>query len=295
MSMRSLLTGGAVLLLVLGLSSGIAVAQEQQQAATVACADCHDQAKAFTSNPHARGEVKNGQVPNAVCETCHGDGAAHIEAGGDPTKIVVPRGLQGANETCLTCHDAGTDRKSHRTGMHANSAAVNCFSCHKIHNNNLSLVAAPQPVVCGSCHATQVSEFRNKPYAHRIGRGGMECSSCHEPHGRPARESLRRTQAGELPCAGCHSDKRGPFVFNHGGVASGDCMNCHEPHGSNNPVQLKRATIWQLCIECHSPINGAGLGSQPPSFHNLSQPRFRNCTTCHVAIHGSNRSPALLK
>jgi hypothetical protein len=36
-------------------------------------------------------------------------------------------------------------------------------------------------------------------------------------------------------------------------------------------------------------------GSQPPSFHNISNPRFQNCTTCHVTVHGSNRSPQLLK
>jgi nitrate reductase cytochrome c-type subunit len=51
----------------------------------------------------------------------------------------------------------------------------------------------------------------------------------------------------------------------------------------------------QVCIECHSPITGGTLGSQPPSFHNLTSPRYQNCTTCHVAIHGSNRDPQLLK
>ena len=75
----------------------------------------------------------------------------------------------------------------------------------------------------------------------------------------------------------------------------GDCTSCHEPHGSSNPKQLKRATVYQVCIECHSPIGGTTLGSQPPSFHNLSSPRYQNCTTCHVAVHGSNRDPQLLK
>jgi DmsE family decaheme c-type cytochrome len=302
MSIRSLVIGGLTLLLFLGLSPGLVLAQDAAQAEPqISCGDCHDQAKAFRSNPHARGQVKGGQVPNDVCSTCHGDGTAHIEAGGDPTKIEVPRGVAGANNTCLMCHDASTDRRSHRTGMHANSAAVNCFSCHKVHSNEVKLLAAPQNTVCSSCHGTQVAEFRNKPHTHRLGRGGMECSSCHEPHGRPGRESIRTTAAGEPACASCHSDKRGPFVFNHGGMAAGsgtsgsDCTNCHEAHGSTNPAQLKRATIWQLCLECHSPIEGNTLGSQPPSFHNLSNPRYRNCTTCHVAIHGSNRSPQLLK
>lgn len=307
--------GGFALLLTLTLTCGAFAAPQETppapqpaapQTATAApqaealpsCSDCHELAKAFVANPHARGEVKAGVVPNEVCETCHSGAAEHIEAGGDPTKITVPRGLQGANDTCLVCHDVTTDRRSHRTGAHANSPQVNCLSCHSIHNHQqaVKLLVRPEPALCASCHATQAASLRNKPYAHHIGRAGLTCSSCHEPHGRPGRENnLRRTAAGEVPCLGCHSDKRGPFVFEHGAVQTGECWTCHEPHGSNNPKQLRRATVAQQCIECHSPITAPTLGSQPPSFHNLSLPRYQNCTTCHVAVHGSNRSPQLLK
>jgi DmsE family decaheme c-type cytochrome len=276
-----------------------APAAPAEPAALPACSDCHaDQAKAFAANAHARGQIKKGEVPNTLCESCHGDGKAHIEGGGDKEKIFKPVGLLGSNKTCLSCHDISTDRISRHAGMHANSAAVNCLTCHSIHSSEAHaphLLAKKQLALCDSCHMTQVSSFRNKPYAHRLGRGGMECSSCHEPHGRPGAASLRTTSAGELPCLGCHADKRGPFVFQHGAIAVGDCMTCHEPHGSSNPKRLKRSTVSQLCLECHSPITGTTLGSQPPSFHNLSLPRYQNCTTCHVAIHGSNRDPQLLK
>ena len=78
-------------------------------------------------------------------------------------------------------------------------------------------------------------------------------------------------------------------------AVAGDCRACHEPHGSSNPMALKRSRVDQLCLECHSPIEGGTLGPQPPAIHDLFSPRYRNCTTCHVAIHGSNTSPALLK
>jgi predicted CXXCH cytochrome family protein len=84
-------------------------------------------------------------------------------------------------------------------------------------------------------------------------------------------------------------------VFPHVSNVVGDCMSCHQPHGSSNPNALTRSQVYQLCLECHSPIEGGTLGSQPPSFHDLLSPRYRNCTTCHVAIHGSNMSPQLLK
>ena len=294
MSIRSALTGAALLLL-LGMWSIPAVAQEAE-AATFNCVDCHeDQAKAFTGNPHARGQLEGGQVPTAVCETCHGDGKAHMEAGGDTSLIQVPRGFQGSENTCLMCHDKVTDKRTHRFGAHANSAAVNCLTCHSIHTKAGQLVAKQQPDLCASCHAAKAASFRTKPYTHRMGRAGLACTTCHDPHAPAGRENIRRTPAGEVACLSCHSDKRGPFVFQHGALAAGECTSCHEPHGSSNPNQLKRANVWQLCIECHSPLTHETLGSQPPSFHNLTQARYQSCTTCHVAIHGSNRSPALLK
>jgi DmsE family decaheme c-type cytochrome len=307
-AMRPHVIGGLALALFLGLPAGATpqTAEKPPEKATPAaeptalpaCGDCHsDQVKAFAANAHARGQVKKGEVPNALCETCHGEGTAHIEGGGDKEKIYKPAGVEGANKTCLSCHDISTDRISRHAGMHANSATVNCLTCHSIHSSEPRaphLLAHKQLTLCDSCHMTQVASFRNKPYAHRLGRGGMECSSCHEPHGRPGAESLRTTAAGELPCLSCHAEKRGPFVFQHGALAAGNCLTCHEPHGSSNPKRLKRATVVQLCIECHSPMGGT-LGSQPPSFHNLSSPRYQNCTSCHVAIHGSNRDPQLLK
>ena len=283
-------------------------AEQQTQEATPApaCSDCHELALTFVHNPHARGQVTNGTVDNGVCETCHAGASEHALTG-DPAQVAVPRGRKGTDETCLMCHDTANERKSHRTGMHANSEHVNCLSCHSIHHSApraTHLLRLPDPQVCSSCHSTQVAEFRNKPYTHRVGTGTMGCTSCHEPHGRPGRASLRLTRTGERPCLECHTDKRGPYVFPHGanqfteshGVnTSGECQSCHAPHGSSNPSMLKRGSVAQLCLECHSPIGPDTLGSQPPSFHNLIDPRYQRCTACHVAIHGSNRSPALMK
>jgi len=311
MSMRISAVATAAFLLLAPLSMAQQPAQPAPPSAepqtAPACSDCHDEAKTFALNPHAlvTGTVTKGQVSNEACVPCHGDGTEHALSGGDKTKISKPAGKKGADEVCLLCHETSTDRISRRDGMHANTGLVNCLTCHSMHHSNPlapHLVARPQLDLCGTCH-TQPASFRNKPHAHRLGRGGMECTSCHEPHGRrPAaarslamNTALRSTQAGEAPCLKCHIDKRGPWVFAHGANAIGDCTACHEVHGSVNPKQLKRANVWQLCIECHSPITNDTLGSQPPSFHNLSTARYQNCTTCHVAIHGSNRDPQLFK
>ena len=165
---------------------------------------------------------------------------------------------------------------------------VNCLTCHSVHSSDPRsphLVAKPQLALCGTCH-TQAASMRNKPYAHRLDRGGMTCSSCHEPHGRRAKGErslaltghLRTTRAGEAPCLSCHTEKRGPFVFQHGGTEVGECTTCHQPHGSSNPKMLARATVQQVCLEC------------PPTGVTSDRSRRRsttiaaalpNCTTCH--------------
>jgi DmsE family decaheme c-type cytochrome len=270
------------------------------------CEDCHgDRVKAFRTNAHGYGKhPKDAPLPDRFCEACHGDGKAHRESNGEATLIFLPQGRAGADRACLPCHEEGSDQAQSRirvhqeSGAHANSDTVHCLTCHSIqHDEPRSpyLLRRHEVELCATCHPTEVASFRNQPYAHRIGRGGMECSSCHDPHGLPGRDNLRMTATGELPCVNCHFEKRGPHVFEHGGAADGDCLTCHEAHGSSNPKMLKRATVAQLCIECHSPLTGSTLGSQPPSFHNLALPRYQNCTTCHVKVHGSDRDPQLLK
>jgi DmsE family decaheme c-type cytochrome len=269
-----------------------------EKSAVAACADCHDLAKDFFRNPHARIPFQAGQTRvsgDAVCASCHGNTSAHVESSGEKPVERVLRGRTGA-EFCLTCHDSTSDHGSFRNGVHANTATVNCLSCHSIHAApaRLHLLAKESVALCESCHPGKAAGFRDKPFAHRL-EGGMDCASCHDPHGRAKGGALRRTRGDELPCLSCHAEKRGPFVFEHVSGVAGDCMSCHEQHGSSNPKQLKRAQVSQLCLECHSPIIAGTLGSQPPSFHNIRLARYQNCTVCHVAIHGSNRSPTLLK
>jgi DmsE family decaheme c-type cytochrome len=264
------------------------------------CGDCHtDLVNAFAANPHAR--VAHGEKkpdPNDLCSTCHGDGTKHIESGGSEL-VAMPKGLSGAEDTCKACHDqARGAHDSFATGVHANTAAVNCLTCHSVHKaapKSEHLLAKAPGELCASCHKPETASFQNKPYAHRLDRGGMTCLDCHSPHARRG-EPVKMTVQGELPCLNCHADLRGPFVFQHVTGSGGDCLSCHQSHGSNNPNMLLWARVDQLCLSCHSQTGGPKTyGSQPPSFHDLTLPRYRNCTTCHVTVHGSNVSPQLLK
>jgi DmsE family decaheme c-type cytochrome len=297
---RLLLPLGLAILLPAAIATAQGAPAAAQKAETPLCADCHDQAAAFPANPHSRIPKPSGKMavsPNFACESCHGDGAKHMESGGETPLARTFHGGQGT-DFCLTCHGASASHESFANGTHALSPGVNCLSCHSVHSSapkQADLLKTAPTQLCASCHSNQASTLANKPFAHRMGRGDMSCVSCHDPHGKPGRDMLKLTRMDELPCLSCHSEKRGPFVFEHVTGVTGDCLSCHEPHGSSNPHQLTRANVDQLCLECHSPISAGTLGSQPPSIHDLLSPRYRNCTTCHTAVHGSNLSPGLFK
>lgn len=263
------------------------------------CADCHaDEVKAFLSNPHARSaRHEKNPDPESFCATCHGDGSKHMEAGGDASLIHGFHGAAGA-EDCRSCHEKTNEHESFATGFHANSASVNCLTCHSVHKSipqSEHLLAKSPGALCETCHSSTSASFRNKPFAHRLDRGGMSCVDCHDPHDRKG-QTVRLTRDGELACLTCHAEKRGPFVFDHVTGSAGDCLSCHQPHGSINPKMLTWARVAQLCLSCHSHTGGPRTaGEQPPAFHDLTLPRYRNCTTCHVAIHGSNQSEFFLK
>lgn len=253
------------------------------------CATCHDEvAKGFANNPHTKMAEMHGSA-GITCENCHGPGQAHVEGGGDVTKIFNPakHSTKEVDATCEKCHAAthpNFDRAPHA------KANVGCISCHSIHQSKAeSLLKAPQPTLCFQCHADQRSQF-NMPFHHRVNEGLVKCSDCHDPHGTFQNSSLRATADQNMICTKCHTDVRGPFVYEHAPVKAEGCLACHSPHGSQNPRMLNMPNVNALCNQCHSAVaagvvHGQGQGSSD------SVP----CTSCHTYIHGSNFSVAFLR
>ena len=68
------------------------------------------------------------------CESCHGPGSAHVEAGGDKSKIFVFRQHSSAEQSkqCLTCHGRSDEHGSFLRSKHGRSD-VSCITCHSIH------------------------------------------------------------------------------------------------------------------------------------------------------------------
>ena len=80
-----------------------------------------------------------------------------------------------------------------------------------------------------------------------------KCEGC---HARPA-DSLHRNLRGS--CRECHTQQRGPWVFEHQATRDG-CSACHNPHGSPNQKMLTERN-HTLCLKCHIQDQTAGATS----------------------------------
>jgi predicted CXXCH cytochrome family protein len=151
------------------------------------------------------------------------------------------------------------------------------------------LLKASQPQLCFSCH-TNVRPAFSQPFHHKVNEGLMKCTDCHDTHGTFGNDQLRSTADQNMICTKCHTETRGPFVFEHAAVKAEGCLACHSPHGSQNARLLNVPNINQMCNQCHSPvaagtIHGMGAGSA----------EVQQCISCHTMIHGSNINPALIR
>ncbi|MGC2559665.1 MAG: DmsE family decaheme c-type cytochrome [Terriglobales bacterium] len=254
------------------------------------CKTCHEEIyNNWEKTPHWKTTL-NKEPAHQGCEGCHGPGADHVAGGGDITKIFNPakHSAKEVDARCLTCHaDAhpNFDRSPHAR------AKVGCINCHSVHQSKEeeNLLKVAQPTLCFQCHSDAKSAF-NMPFHHKVNEGLIVCSDCHDVHGTFGANNLKSTADQNAICTKCHTETRGPFVYEHVAVKAEGCLGCHTPHGSQNARLLNMPAIAPLCNQCHSGVannnvHGMGAGSSETI----------TCTNCHTNIHGSNMNAAFLR
>jgi DmsE family decaheme c-type cytochrome len=249
------------------------------------------------------------------CEACHGPARSHVDlmtgttsngnGQGNGTTASPEPALGGIirfgknsalpaaeqNAVCLECHQKGM--QLFWKGSPHESRGLTCVTCHQVMHGsrgesrfleplaeNRLFVKDTQMEVCFQCHQMRRAQLMRS--AHMPFREGkVTCTNCHNPHGTPNPKQLIESTTNEN-CYKCHTERRGPFLWEHPPVME-DCMNCHEAHGSSNPQLLKVRTP-RLCQRCH-------IETRHPTTPQLPTTRFafnRSCTNCHSQIHGSN-------
>lgn len=260
------------------------------------CLSCHNSENMLLIFRTAHGQDADPQAPMAhlQCEACHGPGEDHADRDKmtkDHPKVVnfghdSETPIEEQNAACLSCHDQhlglGWQGNVHERNL------VSCADCHDAHAtvDPVSLLTE-QAKVCYECHSRERSDAF-KPYAHPVRYGVMTCTSCHDLHYSAADKLLKRDSINQL-CFDCHTELRGPYLFEHAPVSE-DCSICHYAHGSINPALLnKRPPL--LCQSCHSqaghpslPYTPNGLPGGSPSVFLLNG----SCLNCHSQVHGSN-------
>ena len=254
------------------------------------CITCHEEkTKGYHGSKHSRAANPRTPAAGKGCESCHGPGRAHVEGGGDKTKIKNPNTMTAreVSDTCVTCHNR-SEHNAWAGGKH-DSRNMSCVTCHSVHapkSEKAQLKTETQIETCSQCHKKEANKIHRSSHM-PLREGKMECTSCHNPHGSNNVKMLREGNSIAEACASCHAEKRGPFLFEHA-VGRENCVTCHDPHGSNNDRMLV-AKVPMLCQRCHiHSRHPATIYDQTQVNNRSNRVVGRGCVNCHSMVHGSN-------
>ncbi len=235
-------------------------------------------------------------------------------------------------DDCLACHD-DADLKREKAGTSVTvkkevfAASVHgplaCVDCHSdLAHAELPHAEKLAKVDCSSCHADQVTQYKQS--AHAAARAGgsdvaATCASCHGMHDiRGSKDPQSRTYHLNVAatCAACHGNSD---VIAKGHIAAGDvaspfadsihgkalsksglmvaptCSDCHGPHDirkkSDPNSRVAMANVPATCGRCHEGIAhqfGGSVHATMLAKGRDGAPACQSCHTAHAIQHADN-------
>ncbi|RFC42550.1 MAG: Doubled CXXCH motif (Paired CXXCH 1) [Verrucomicrobia bacterium] len=228
--------------------------------------------------------------------------------------VLAPPKIPGAHyvgtKECAQCHTDQTDHFATASHARLNLAdpkvgETGCEACHgpgSVHvaaGGGKGSIVNPgkSPEACFACHLDKKAQF-SLPNTHQVLNGKMSCADCHEVHKGNAIAGTGVDLEGQnATCTKCHTEQKGPFVYEHGAMREG-CVACHNPHGSINAKMLV-ARDANLCLRCHleagtpgstGEINANAIRHTTENHNSRLMQGTCWSAGCHEQPHGSNVS-----
>ncbi|HDZ21010.1 MAG TPA: hypothetical protein ENH80_14145 [Phycisphaerae bacterium] len=133
---------------------------------------------------------------------------------------------------------------------------------------------APTKIEAGSCLDAGCHEsLAAAKTVHRPVKK-KDCDICHEMDDPEVHEFTFPDTSDEL-CYACHNSvtKKKKFVHSPLKEKKFPCMGCHDPHSSEGEGLLKAPAAADLCLQCHTDMNKAGM------YHTSAE--AKGCVGCH--------------
>lgn len=244
---------------------------------TDTCAMCHPrQAADFKKSPHGHFAIKEKEPAGEGCESCHGAGSKHVDAGGGKGIFIIdPRKNP---QTCFNCH---LDKKAQFNLQYHHpviEGKVSCSDCHSAHGEDAipgSFTSLDEHnEVCFKCHPDKKGPY---VFEHSAMREG--CESCHQVHG-SVNNKLLQAKDNNL-CLKCHYEQR------YNALNSSASVNPNNvgmyigawPHWhgfADGQVMSVAAYGRTSCVSCHVDVHGSNFHPRFTQFNSKT-----SCAVCH--------------
>jgi len=200
------------------------------------CGQCHTTGYSPEGHQDGLEGIKGTWVaPGIQCERCHGPGKAHVEAGGDKTKIDIDKKAS----LCGECHIRGKvgevpaskgfikHHEQYNELMVSAKSKFKCVTCHDPHKTAKFSIRKE----CSKCHAKQAKAYKVTTMA----KVGVDCKDCHMARASKSAVAMSRNE-GDVrthlfkinldPAAKQFTEdgkSSNPYI-----ISQYACLNCHK-------------------------------------------------------------------
>jgi tetratricopeptide (TPR) repeat protein len=259
------------------------------------------------------------------CESCHGPAKRHV----DLMTAAARGGSEQTRPASKNADDIGL--RSLATLTKDQSLGV-CFQCHALKSQ---LVKHYQPGAALTTYyalrltqlgdAALLPDGRTRTFAYQEGhlssacyvKGGMTCTSCHDPHSQGYRDTFGTPLAGRFDdrqCTSCHASKAASPTQHtkHPAASEGSrCTSCHMPYlqeqeighairyaRSDHTISIPRPAfdssqgLTSACKGCHADRSVATLDAQVRTWYGALAPHDSAVAGLARASEASGREAA---